>query len=98
MLFRKRELTELCGKLDEFRKDPGEFAVAHKSYADKSSLSSLPGTPRPSEPKSSQGSVFETVLSETVFGPFPKEIGGGSFHQETSDESSFRSSFVAKLR
>ena len=30
VLFRKRELTEFCGKLGEFCKKLGEFALAHK--------------------------------------------------------------------
>ena len=29
-LFRKRELTEFCGKLGEFCEEIGEFALAHK--------------------------------------------------------------------
>ena len=30
VLFRKRELTEFCGKLGEFCQKLGEFAFAHK--------------------------------------------------------------------
>ena len=30
VLFRKRELSEFCGKLGEFCEKPGEFALAHK--------------------------------------------------------------------
>ena len=30
VLFRKRELTEFCSKLGEFREKLGEFALAHK--------------------------------------------------------------------
>ena len=42
-LFRKRELTEFCGKLGEFCEKLGEFALAHKYLAERNSLSSLPG-------------------------------------------------------
>ena len=30
VLFRRRELTEFCGKLGEFREKLGEFCLAHK--------------------------------------------------------------------
>ena len=69
LLSRKRELAEFCGKLGEFCEKLGEFALAHKQKAERSSLSSLPGTRRGSN--ISLSSVFETALSETVFGPFP---------------------------
>ena len=64
-LFQKRELTEFWGKLCEFGEKLGEFALAYKDR--------LRGTtklsPRNSVcAKNSLSSVFETVLSETVFG------------------------------
>ena len=34
VLFRKRELTENCGKLGEFCEKLGEYALAHKQYAE----------------------------------------------------------------
>ena len=70
VLFRKRELTEFCGKLGEFCDKLGEFALAHKQKkAERISLGSLPGTR--SKPKNSLSSLCETVLSETVLSPFP---------------------------
>ena len=44
VLFRKRELTEFCGKLGELCEKLGEFALAHKQKAERNSLTSLPGT------------------------------------------------------
>ena len=61
--------TEFWGKLGEFCEKLGEFALAHKYKAERNSLSSLPRTR--CGPKNSLSSVFETVLSETIFGPFP---------------------------
>ena len=44
-MFRRKGLTEFCGKLGEFCKELGEFALAHKQRkkAQRNSLSSLPG-------------------------------------------------------
>ena len=44
VLFRKRELGELCGKLGEFCEKLGEFVLTHKWWTERNSLSSLPGT------------------------------------------------------
>ena len=44
VLFRKRGLTEFCAKLGEFHEKLGEFAVTHKSKAERNSLSSLTRT------------------------------------------------------
>ena len=65
-------LGEFCEKL-------GEFALAHKYLAERNSLSSLPGTQWAQ--KNSLSSVFETVLSETVFGAFPMRGGAKSQRQ-----------------
>ena len=69
VLFRKREVT--LGKLGEFCERLGEFAFAHthmliggEELAELSPRNSVRAT-------SSLSSVFETVLSETVFGPSP---------------------------
>ena len=42
VLFRKRELTEFCGKLGEFCEKLGEFEFTHKKKAERNSRSSLP--------------------------------------------------------
>ena len=84
VLFRRKELTEphwvvLQQARWVLRKKLGEFALAHKKLAERNSLSSLPGT-RWAQ-KNSLSSVFETVLPETIFGPFPfegREWGVGS--------------------
>ena len=46
VLFRKRELSEFCGKPGEFCEKLGEFALAHTHTckAERNSLSSLRGT------------------------------------------------------
>ena len=35
VLSRKRELTEFCGKLGEFREELGEFSLAQKQEAER---------------------------------------------------------------
>ena len=69
LLCLERELTEFCGKLGEFCEKLGAFAFARKKKAERNSLSSLPGARR--GPKNSLSSVFESLPSETVFGPSP---------------------------
>ena len=66
----ERELTEFCGKLGEFCDKLGEFALADNQLVgwEELTLSSLPGTRQGQQ--NSLSSMFETVLSETVFGQF----------------------------
>ena len=58
----------------EFYEKFGEFALAHRYKAERNSLSSLSLSSRNSVrgKTNSLSSVFETVLSETIFGRFPK--------------------------
>ena len=42
------------------------------------------GLPGPLVTKNSLNSVFETVLSETVFSPFPKNLGPSQEHSEAA--------------
>ena len=69
VLFRKRELTEFCGKLGRFCEELGEFVdpqiKGRKELTEFAPRNSVRG-------KSSLSSVFEAALSETVFGPFLK--------------------------
>ena len=59
VLFRKRELTEFCAKLGEFCKKLSEFP----EFSPRNSVRAK---------KLTEFGV-ETVLSETIFGPFPKK-------------------------
>ena len=66
---RERELTEFCVKLGEFCKKRGELAVPHTNNRPRGAHQAR--SPELGKAlKNSQSSVFETVLSETVFGPF----------------------------
>ena len=72
----RTHFTEFCGELGEFCEKLGEFAFGHNRRG-ANSLSSLPETRRALT--NSLSSVFETVLPETLFGPFPKHVRARGF-------------------
>ena len=67
VLFRKRELNEFLGKLGEFCEKLGEFAFAHKSKAERNSLSSAPRTRwGPKNNKLTELSVWNCALRSRI--------------------------------